>query len=325
MDLPLEPRLSIGVQHVLAPTGYDDAEGAAAGRDLPETVRLLDTLGFDSIWSGDHVSFAGPILDPLIQLAQAAALSDRLKIGTAVYLLPLRHPAPVAKQVASLDTVSNGRVIFGVGVGGEFPVEFELCGVPVQERGARLSEGIRVLRKLWSGETVAHDGRFYPFPEAAIRPPPAQPGGPPIWCGGRADAALRRAGRLADGWMSYVVDPKRYRRSLETIAVAAAAANRKLERFGTSHLLFVRLDEDRESALAFAAEFLSVRYAMDFSRAAERYCALGEPAAVAEAIRAFHAAGMRHLVVNVLAPESEKAAHLQRFGDDVMPLLADLR
>ena len=325
MDLPLAPRLSIGLQHVLAPTGYDDAEGAAAGRDLPEMVRLLDALGFDSIWSGDHVAFAGPILDPLMQLAQAAALSERLQIGTAVYLLPLRHPAPVAKQVATLDTLSNGRMIFGVGVGGEFPIEFELCGVPVEERGARLSEGIRVLRKLWSGEAVAHDGGFYPFPEVAIQPPPAQPGGPPIWCGGRADPALRRAGRLADGWMSYVVDPARYRRSLETIAAAATAANRRLDRFGTSHLLFVRLDKDRESALAFAAEFLSVRYAMDFSRAAERYCALGTPEDVADAIRAFHTAGMRHLVLNMLAPESEKAAHLQRFADKVMPLLADLR
>ena len=325
MDLPLEPRLSIGYQHVLAPTGYDDTEGAAGGRDLPAVVRLLDSLGFDSIWSGDHVAFAGPILDPLLQLAQAAALSERLRIGTAVYLLPLRHPAPVAKQVATLDTISNGRVIFGVGVGGEFPLEFQLCGVPVEERGARLSEGIRVLRKLWSGEAASNDGRFYPFPEVAIDPPPAQPDGPPIWCGGRADPALRRAGRIADGWMSYVVDPERYRRSLETIAAAAAAADRKLDRFGTSHLLFVRLDRDRESALAFAAEFLSVRYAMDFSRAAERYCALGEPAAVAEAIRAFHTVGVRHLVINVLAPESEKAAHLQRFADQVMPLLADLR
>ena len=325
MDLPLEPRLSIGLQHVLAPTGYDDTDGSAPGSDLPKVVRLLDALGFDSIWSGDHVAFAGPILDPLMQLAQAAALSDRLQIGTAVYLLPLRHPAPVAKQVATLDTISNGRVIFGVGVGGEFPVEFALCGVPVEERGARLSEGIRVLRKLWSGEAAAHDGRFYPFPEVAIQPPPAQPGGPPIWCGGRADAALRRAGRLADGWMSYVVDPERYRRSLETLAAAAAEAGRTLDRFGTSHLLFLRLDKDRESALAFASEFLSVRYAMDFSRAAERYCALGTAEEVADAIRAFHTAGMRHLVVNMLAPESEKAAHLQRFADEVMPLLADLR
>ena len=325
MDLPLEPRLSIGYQHGLAPPGYDDLAGAAAGRDLPETVRLLDTLGFDSIWTGDHVAFAGPILDPLVQLAQAAALSDRLTVGTAVYLLPLRHPAPVAKQVATLDTISNGRVIFGVGIGGEFPIEFELCGVPVEERGARLSEGIRVLRSLWSGKPVSNDGRFYPFSEAAIEPPPARPGGPPIWCGGRADPALRRAGRLADGWMSYVVDPKRYRRSLETIAAAAAEAGRALDRFGTSHLLFVRLDKDRESALEFAAKFLSVRYAMDFSRPAERYCALGEPANVAATIRAFHEAGMRHLVVSTLAPESKKAAHLQRFADEVMPLLADLR
>ncbi len=324
MELPLEPRLSIGYQHVLAPPGYDDPGGPADG-GLPEVVRLLDALGFDSLWSGDHVAYAGPILDPLIQLAQAAALSDRLIVGTAVYLLPLRHPAPVAKQVATLDSVSKGRVILGVGVGGEFPIEFQLCGVPVEERGARLGEGIRVLRKLWSGEPVAHEGRFYSFPEVAIEPPPARAGGPPIWCGGRADAALRRAGRLADGWMSYVVDPERYRRSLETIAAAAADAGREMERFGTSHLLFVRLDRDRASALDFAAKFLSVRYAMDFRRPAERYCALGEPADVADAIRAFHAAGMRHLVIHLLAPEREKARHLRRFADEVMPLLADLR
>ena len=324
MELPLEPRLSIGFQHGLAPPGYDDAP-AAPGSGLPEVVGLLDALGFDSIWCGDHVAFAGPILDPLIQLAQAAALSDRLTVGTAVYLLPLRHPAPVAKQVATLDRVSKGRVIFGVGVGGEFPVEFQLCGVPVEERGARLGEGIRVLRKLWSGRPVAHEGSFYPFAEVAIEPPPAQPGGPPIWCGGRADPALRRAGRLADGWMSYVVDPDRYRRSLETIAAAAADAGRTLDRFGTAHLHFVRLDKDRRSALEFAAKFLSIRYAMDFSRAAERYCALGEAADVAAAIRAFHAAGMRHLVLHMLAHEREKAAHLQRFADTVMPLLADLR
>ena len=182
-----------------------------------------------------------------------------------------------------------------------------------------------MLRKLWSGRPVAHDGRFYPFPEVAINPSPAQPGGPPIWCGGRADPALRRAGRLADGWMSYVIDPKRYRRSLETIAAAAADAGRTLDRFGTSHLLFARLDKDRETALEFAAKFLSVRYAMDFSRAAERYCALGTAEDVAGAIRAFHEAGVRHIVVNTLAPESGKAAQLQRFADEVMPLLADLR
>ena len=324
MNLPLEAKLRIGYQHVLPPRGYGEEEGPGGG-DLPGLVRLIDEIGFDSVWSGDHVAYAGPILDPLIQLAQVAALSDRLTVGTGVYLLPLRHPAPVAKQVATLDTVSNGRVIFGVGGGGEFPIEFALCGVSVAERGARLSEGIRVLRALWSGRAVAHDGRFYAFPEVALEPPPARPGGPPIWCGGRADAALRRAGRLADGWISYVVTPERYRRSLETIAAAARAAGRAPARFGTGHLLFVRLDENRAKALAFAGAFLSARYGMDFSRPAERYCALGEPEAVAEAIRAFHEAGMRHLVLHLLAHERDKTAHLRRFAETVMPLLADLR
>ncbi len=326
MDLPLEPKLSIGYQHVLAPHGYEGRDGSPADMaGLRELVRLIEDAGLDSIWSGDHVVYAGPILDPLIQLAQIAALSDRLLVGTGIYLLPLRHPAPVAKQVATLDTVSGGRVIFGVGVGGEFPIEFQLCGVPVKERGARLDEGIRVLRSLWSGEARAHEGRFFAFPEVAIEPPPAQPGGPPIWCGARADAALRRAGRLADGWISYVVTPERYKQSLETIADAARGASRTLSRFGTGHLLFTRIDKDRESALAFAAEFLSARYAMDFRRAAERYCALGTPEEVAAAIRAFHEAGVRHVVLHVLAHEDEKAAHIARFAEQVGPLLADLR
>ncbi len=121
----------------------------------------LDRLKFDSIWVGDHIAFTTPILDPLLQLAQVAACSDRLTVGTAVYLLPLRHPTPVAKQTATLDHLSGGRFIFGVGVGGEFKAEYAACGVPRNERGARLGEAIAVLRKLWRGEPASHDGRFF--------------------------------------------------------------------------------------------------------------------------------------------------------------------
>jgi probable F420-dependent oxidoreductase len=325
VDLPLDSRLSVGFQLVLAPRGYEGGSEPGSIAELRKLVRLIDDIGFDSIWSGDHVAYAGPILDPLVQLAQVAALSDRLMVGTGVYLLPLRHPAPVAKQVGTLDTISGGRVIFGVGVGGEFPIEFQLCGVPVEERGARLSEGIRVLKALWSGQPVAFDGEFYGFPEVAIEPSPARAGGPPVWCGARADVALRRAGQLADGWISYVVTPERYRRSLETIAKAAHDAGRALDHFGTGHLLFMRLDKDRESALEFAANFLSARYAMDFRRAAERYCALGPAEDVAATIRAFHEAGMRHAVIHVLANEDDKYDHLEQFAAQVLPLLADLR
>jgi probable F420-dependent oxidoreductase len=325
MNLPLDDRLLIGVQTI-----HRRSE-PATGLWLPEIdelvhlVELVDRAGFDSIWVGDHIAFAIPILDPLLQLAQAAVASRRLLLGTGVYLLPLRHPGPVAKQVSTLDHLSEGRLIFGVGVGGEFPREYALAGVPLEERGARLSEGIAVLRKLWSGEKVAHEGRFYPFPEVQMLPPARQAGGPPIWCGGRSDGALKRTGRLADGWMSYVVTPEMYRKSLEAIGAAVDASGRKLTRFGTSHLLFTRLDDTYEQALDAATETLSVRYAMDFRKAAIRYCALGPGPQIVERIREFHAAGVRHLVLDLVGPYEQRFTQIERVAAEVLPLLTDLR
>ena len=158
-----------------------------------------------------------------------------------------------------------------------------------------------------------------------MQPPSRQPGGPPIWVGGRADAALARAGRLADGWISYVVTPETYRDGLGKIAAAAEAAGRKIEHFGTGHLLFARLDETYDKALDAAAGTLSHRYAMDFRRAAERYAALGRPEQVAARIRAFHEAGVRHLVLDFVGPYEERPKQIEGFARDVLPLLADLR
>jgi len=212
----------------------------------------------------------------------------------------------------------------GVGVGGEFPKEFEVCGVPLNERGGRLSAAIPLIRQLWSGEPVSYEGRYFgAFSEVAMQPPARQAGGPPIWCGGRADAALARAGRLADGWISYVVTPETYRAALAKIA--DAAEGRKLQRFGTGHLLFARLDDSYEAALEAATATLSRRYAMDFRRAAERYAALGGPDQVAERIRAFYDAGARHIVLDLVGPYEERPAQIERFAREVMPLLADLR
>src|SRR3954469_510543 len=151
MALPLEPRLSIGIQTIHRRTEPAEGPWLPTIAEMESLVRLVDDCGYDSLWVGDHIAFAVAILDPLLQLAQAAVVSRRLRLGTNVYLLPLRHPVPVAKQVASLDHLSEGRLIFGVGVGGEFPKEYEACGVPLNERGARLSEAIPMLRQLWSG------------------------------------------------------------------------------------------------------------------------------------------------------------------------------
>ena len=158
-----------------------------------------------------------------------------------------------------------------------------------------------------------------------MQPPTRQPGGPPIWCGGRADAALARAGRLADGWMSYVVTPETYRTALAKIAAAADAAGRQFASFGTGHLLFARLDDNHEAALDAAAETLSRRYAMDFRRPTARYAALGPPEQVAARIREFHAAGARHIVLDLVGPYEQRPQQIAEFAAKVMPLLQDLR
>jgi len=323
MALPLDKSLRIGVQTIHRRT--EPATGAWLPRidELASIVELVDRCGYDSLWAGDHISYAIPILDPLLQLAQAAVVSRRLILGSSVLLLPLRHPTPVAKQISSIDHLTEGRFILGVGVGGEFPKEYSACGVPIAERGARLAEGVTVLRKFFTGEPVSHDGRFYgTFSDVAMRPPPRQQGGPPIWFAGRSDSALRRIGRLGDGWLSYVVTPEMYRAGLEKITAAASA--REIAQFGTGHLLFTRVDDSYEKALDAATETLSVRYAMDFRAAAKRYCALGTPEQVAERIRIFHAAGVRHVILDLLGPYELRPQQIERFAAEVAPLLRDL-
>jgi probable F420-dependent oxidoreductase len=326
MTLPLDRHLKIGIQTIHRRTEPATTPWQPTIDELTALVRLVDDCGYDSLWVGDHIAFAVSILDPLLQLAQAAVVSRRLTLGTNVYLLPLRHPGPVAKQIASLDHLCEGRLIFGVGVGGEFPKEFAVAGVPLNERGARLSVAIPLLRELWSGAPVSYNGKYFgAFDEVAMQPPARQRGGPPIWCGGRADAALARAGRLADGWISYVVTPDTYRDALIKIGEAADAAGRDLDHFGTGHLLFARLNATYEAALDIAATSLSRRYAMDFRRAAERYAALGNPEQVAQRIRDFHAAGARHVVIDLVGPYEERPRQIEEFARQVIPLLADLR
>jgi probable F420-dependent oxidoreductase len=326
MDLVLDDKLKVGLITIHRRTEPAVGPWRPTIDELRQTVELVDGGGYDSLWCGDHISFPAAILDPLLQLAQAAVISRRLVFGTSVYLLPLRHPVPVAKQVASLDHLSEGRFIFGVGVGGEFPKEYASCGVPIGERGQRLTEAIPLLRKLWSGEPVSHQGRSYPaFEGVPMQPPARQSGGPPIWCGGRSDGALARAGRLADGWIAYVVTPEMYKEGLGKIAAAAKEAGRGSARFGTGHLLFTRVDDTYAKALESATATLSQRYAMDVRRAAERYAALGSAQQVADRIRAFHSAGVRHVTLDLVGPYEERNRQIEAVARDVLPLLADLR
>lgn len=324
MSLPLDKTLKLGVNTMHRRS--EPAEGPWRPRidDLVEMVEQVDRLGFDCFWVGDHLSMPIPFLDPLQQIAQASVISRRLTFGVGVYLLPLRNFAPVAKQVSTLDLLTEGRLIFGVGVGGEFPKEYEIAGFPREERGARLSDGIRVLKKFWTGEKVSHDSRFVQFEDVDMRPGPWQPGGPPVWCGGRAKPALRRAARIGDGWHSYAITADMYRDGLATIAETVEAEGRQLDRFGTGHLLFARVGDNYEQAFDEAAGHLSVRYNMDMRPATKRYGAIGAPDDVAATIKDFFDAGVRHITLDLAGPYERRGEQLDRFAADVMPRLRDL-
>jgi len=286
-----------------------------------DLVRRVEALGFESVWTGDHVSFHGPIHESLTLLASYVPITSRIRLGTAVYLLALRPPAIAAKATATLDALSGGRLIFGVGVGGENPKEFELCGVPHRERGARVSEAIDVVRTLWRDTPARFKGRFTQFENVSIDPKPVQQPGPPIWIGGRSDAALARAGRQGDGWMSYVVQPERYAQSVDKIRTAAQAAGRPLDGFAFAHLAFITLGRDWDSAKAVWVQHLSRRYAQDFEPLARKYGIIGTPEQCAEQLGRFEAAGCNYVVFNVIGPPEAERDQLERIAADVLPLL----
>jgi probable F420-dependent oxidoreductase len=186
---------------------------------LAELARSAEAVGIESIWTVEHVVVplgyeseypysrsgrmgggeAAPIPDPLLPLAYAAALTERLRLGTGVMILPQRHPTYVAKQAATLDVLSGGRALLGVGIGW-LAEEFDAVGVPFRERTARTEESIRAMRSLWSPEPEAFEGRFYRWGRVHSQPKPVQPGGVPIIVGGHVEGAARRAARLGNGF-----------------------------------------------------------------------------------------------------------------------------
>jgi probable F420-dependent oxidoreductase len=276
-------------------------------------AELAEELGYDSLWAGEHLSFHHPILDLGVALAAFAAVTRRIQLGAGVVLLPLRHPSLVAKQAASLDYLSGGRLLLGVGVGGEGPGDFEAAGVPRAERGARADEGIRALRALFGEPPASFAGRFHRFDGVSVAPRAVQPGGPPILVGGRSEAARRRAGRLGDGWLPYLVSPRRFAAGVEEVRAHAAAAGRDPEALRHVVVAFARVEEDGERARAEAMRHLSERYGMPFERHhVEQLCVVGTPEECAARAHAYEAAGVRHLALNPAAEEGDFLEQVRR-------------
>jgi len=309
-------------------------DGGAAAGELrfgvlfngdPRRAARLEQQGVDSLWAGGHIAAASPTAEALTALARMSAVTERVLLGTSVLLLPLYPPAIVAKATADLDRVTGGRVVLGVGVGGESPQEYRACQVPRETRGRRMDEAIPLLRRLWTAEPVTHEGRYYAMSDVRIHPAPVQPGGPPIVVAGRRDPALRRAALLGDGWMPYLYSPRRYAASVAAIAETAAAEARDLSGFGWYAMIFVNVNPDRDAARAEAGRWLARTYGPEFPVSGDRM-AVGNGPDVTSQVLAYADAGVRHFIFCVAAGQDsatstppENDAVVDALTDDVLP------
>jgi probable F420-dependent oxidoreductase len=274
-------------------------------QSILDTARKVEASGLDSIWVGDHIAFHIPVVESLSLLAFVAAATERIELATGVLLLPLRNPTLTAKMTATIDMLSGGRLVLGVGVGGEFPPEFEAVGAPIAERAPRTNEAIEIIRRHWTEEAVEYRGEHYSFGKVKIEPKPVRPGGPPIIVGGRKAVSMKRAGRLGDGYISHMCDVETYRANMTAIAGHARSAGRDGLPFQTAALLFTVLDDSYEAAHDRAAKLLGMIYNRDFRDAAAKYCLLGKPEDCLDQMRQFARAGCRHFVMSALSDPNE--------------------
>jgi probable F420-dependent oxidoreductase len=227
------------------------AAGASSTPDaLAELVTGLDDLGFDSLWLSEVLT--GPVIDPVVGLAWAAASNPRVKLGTTM-LLPGRNVLRLAKQLASLDVLCRGRLLVTLVPGLTYPPEREAIGVEPKQRGAFIDEALPLLRRLWAGETVSHDGAAGSLREVKLSPLPVQQ---PleVWLGGTIPAALERCGRLSDGWLPSLCTPEEAAAGRVVIEEAAAKTGRSIsgEHFGMS-IGYARVPIDPATARVMAA------------------------------------------------------------------------
>ncbi len=278
---------------------------------VDERRAMLATIadaGIDAVLYADHVSFRGGAgMDGLVLMSALSQLHPTLDVHMGVYLLPLRHPVPVARQLSTIGELAPGRLVFGVGIGGEDRHEIEVCGIDPRTRGRRCDEALEVLRALLTGESVTHHGEFFSFDDCRILPPPSPT--IPILVGGRSDAAVRRAGRFGEGWLGTWCSPRRFRDVLGMCAETAAEAGRGPIAWRHQLQFWVGLAATKEAARAHVKDGMEGFYRIPFE-AFEKYTPYGTPADVAEFFAPFVEAGLRHLDLTPCSASSEEAIEL---------------
>ena len=291
-----------------------------AGRDgaafLWALCDQLERSDIDSIWLSDRLSSPVPVPEVMTTLAAIAARTTRLKFGPSVVVLPYRTPVVAAKEMATVDWLSQGRLFPAVGVGVELPREFEASGVTFSERGRRTDEAIRVIRMLWTQDEVTFQGDFYKLDRISVFPKPWQTP-PPIWIGGKSEAAMRRTARLGDGWMPSFITPDEMRAGVRKVQDLAAAAGRQVpeDHFGT--LINYALADTEAAGLAMAQPYIP-RGRVD--EATMRQCtAFGAAGRLIEKIEEYVKAGASKFILRPLVPSERMLEQLGRVADEVCP------
>jgi alkanesulfonate monooxygenase SsuD/methylene tetrahydromethanopterin reductase-like flavin-dependent oxidoreductase (luciferase family) len=276
-------------------------------RDL--VARVLDT-GLDHVFVADHVSFhVGAGMDGLINAATLSAIDERLKVCVGVYLLALRHPVTVARQLATIAESAPGQLLLGVGVGGEDRNEIEMCGVDPKTRGRRTDESLEIIQRLLEGEPFDHDGEFFQFKQGWIKPAPSQP--IPVLIGGRADAALTRAARFGDGWLGVWTSAARYGAVVQSINQQASELGRA-EPAQHGIQVWVGVDDNRERARARLAKGMENFYRIPYERF-EKYSPYGDAAEVADFLAGYVEQGCK--VFNIMPVAEDDAAGIDAVAE----------
>jgi probable F420-dependent oxidoreductase len=300
----------IGIMPGPWPPGRDGA------RFLWTLCDMLERSDVDSIWLSDRLSSPAPVPEVMTTLAAVAARTTRLKFGPSVVVLPYRTPVVAAKEMATVDWLSQGRLFPAVGVGVELPREFDASGVPFAERGRRTDEAIRVMRLLWTQDEVTFQGDFYKLDRVTIFPKPWQTP-PPIWIGGKSPAAMRRTARLGDGWIPSFITPDEMRAGIQTVHDLAAAAGRQVpeDHYGT--LINYALADSEAAAQALAQPYIP-RGRVDESTM--RQCtAFGPAGRLLEKVEEYVKAGASKFILRPLCPPDRMLEQLALVAEHVCP------
>ena len=284
-------------------------------RALYDFVDDCESWGVDSLWFSDRIVGKGATLEPIVTIAVLSGRKGMMKFGTNALIMPLRNPVIVAKELATLDFLSNGRLLLVAGLGGEDPREYEACGVSKAERAPRTDEALQALNILWTQDEATFHGKYYNFENVSLEPKPVQKPGPPVWIGGRSDAALRRTGRLGEGWLPAAITPQECRDGIEAIQVYAAESDRTIEddHYGVS--IICAIADTKEAALELAAPALARRRE---DVGLEAYTALGTPDMIQETLNEYLEAGITKFVLRPPGSSDVWSAQAERLAKEVI-------